>query len=320
MTGHDTDDGQIEAEQAGLTPTEQVAATGPTVRAGEQTVTELWRALFDDAEIRDRFIRDVRAFLQGRPSHEIRDALDERGVPTRLAGAFAAVGRGDRRAAWSLATDAVPMVADTPTGPGEPGGVDALLATADLFGTDEHAPTPVVTVVMGQAFRERRRDQREDVCRLLATLADGVHVRVVASGLTRRWLADTHREDLPGVSEWCNTHRDAGPVSAVVDDALDALDPDGTAAEILRLLADEPGETLAYDALYGKPVLPSDSAVRQSLGTLADLSLVARFGPDADRRVELTAAGRTYLDRLADDDEPSSAGVSDTPNVHAQAV
>jgi len=301
----------------GLTPTRQQAASGPTVTLDGRPVTELWAALVDTDAVREAFVRSVRSFARGRTVPELYDDLDERGVPYWLRSPVRSVAQGDRAAAWELVGRRLPAVGR------DAGTVDNLLAVAGLVAAGEgDAATPTVTVVVGADFREQRREQRVDICRLLATLARGVDVRLVCSGLTQRWLIEAHREELP-VSSFDNHPRDSGPVSALVEPALATLDPEGTAVEVLRRVAHAPGETLSYASLYGSPGLPSRSAIRQHLGTLTDLSLVERFGPDAHRKVELLPAGRAYLERLAEENDArpaDSPGVSNPPNDCIQAV
>ena len=300
----------------GLTPTRQAAASGPTISLDGRPVTELWAALTDAHAVREAFVRSVRSFAQGRTIPELYDALEERDVPYWLQSPIRSVAQGDRAAAWELVSTRLPAVGR------DAGTVDDLLTVAGLLAADEGDTTPTVTVVVETDFREQRREQRVDICRLLAALARGLGVRLVCSGLTQRWLLKTHREELP-VSSFDNHPRESGPVSALVEEALGTLDPDGTAVEVLRRVARTPGETLSYTSLYGSPGLPSRSAIRQHLGTLTNLSLVERFGPDAHRKVQLLPAGRAYLEQLAEEigtQQTLSDRVSNPPNVCVQAV
>lgn len=283
---------------------------GATADLEDATVTDVWRDLFEREDVREAFVRSVRAFASGRSTAELLDALDDRDVPDHLHGKLLAVARGDRRRAWQLVADVVPSLGSGWS------TVDDVLATASLFDACPRAPT--VAICAGQSFRERRRDQRGDVCRLLGTLARAFDVRLVATGYTRAWLAREHREDLPGVSEWRSADRTQGPVADVVDEALGALDPDGREVSILRDIAAEAGETLSYHNLYATASV-DESRVRQCLGTLADLGLVEPFGPSADRKVELLEAGRSFLSELSRQVTLSDA-VSETGQLHTQAV
>jgi hypothetical protein len=306
----DTVDASDQDGDAGLTPTRQAPVSAvATIDLADRTVTDVWRALVECDAVRDRFIQAVRAFARDRTPTDLLDALDERDVPIHLRSKILAVARGDRVRAWHLATDAVPSL-----GSGR-STVEDLFATATLF--DALDETPTVAVQVGQDFRERRREQRVDVCRLVATLARGFDVRLVATGLTQAWLAREHREDLP-VSEWCNTHRGDSPDADAVEDALATLDPDGRKVSILRWLDDAPGGTLTYHALYARSHV-TDKRVIQRLGDLADLGLVERFGPKNDKKVVLLDAGREYLSQIARQSTLSEVE-SETPQHHTQAV
>lgn len=139
----------------------------------------------------------------------------------------------------------------------------AILDAADIV--------PTVAVRIDQSFRERRRDQRKQVCWLLAVLGQVADVRVVCTGLTARWLAQTHRAQLPAeFSQRCNARcGDGPPVDECIETARDTLDPDSRAVRILRHLADEPGETLSRHALAAETEV-SDARLSQVLGGLEE--------------------------------------------------
>ena len=300
---------------AGLTPTDK--QTSLTVDIGDTTITDVWQALLGFDDIRDVLIRNVRALGTDVSVPELYDALNDREVPIWLHSWIRDIARGDRDAAWHVARIAPKIGTDV-------GSTADLLAVAGLFNaSDTDEATPTVSITVGAEFRERRRDQRESILELIAILARGLEVRLVTTHLTRRWLAKKHRVDLPGVSEWCNDSRSCGQVETLVDDALDTLDPDGTAVEILRLIDDDPAKTMAYSSLYDCPELPSDSAIRQHLGTLGDLDLVEPFGPGTNRKVELKEVGRAYLDAVAESigaQQTLSEAVSDPPKSQSQVV
>jgi DNA-binding MarR family transcriptional regulator len=170
-------------------------------------------------------------------------------------------------------------------------GPAALLEAADT--------TPTVAVRLGAAFRERRPEERERTLSLLATLGAVCRVAVLATGLSARWLAENHREQLPAeFSEQCFAPLNGGsPVADAVEAAREAFDADGRAVRILRDLAVEPGESLAYGALVAGHEV-SRSRISQLLGTLEEADLVERYGPRTDQRVDLLPAGRAFVDTL----------------------
>lgn len=316
--------------EVGLTPTDQApAATVATIALEDGTVTDLWCALFESHPFREAFIRGVRALAEGETAAAFDEDLADRGVPGWLRWQLLDVARGDRRAAWAL-------VATAGEGPDrsarrlgtDVGSVEELLATAGLVdGLEEtDAAPPTIAVTLGAAFRERRRDQREAVLALLDRLARGFDVRLVVSGLTRRFLLAEHRTDLAGVSEWCNGPRGPSPVEALVEAALVDLDPDGREVRLLRALAAAPGETLAYAECYAEEAEVDNSRVRQVLGRLVDLGLVATFATSTGKHAELLAAGREFLATLDAEVgrqtslEDASERVSESGQTHTQAV
>jgi len=310
----DPDDGRT-----GFTFTRQEpAAPIATLALEGDPVTDLWDALLGEYAVRDALVRAVRSFADGRTVPELYDALEERDVPYRIRFWIRDIARGTWITRRGLEQPASLWFAErvAPTLGSSRSVVEDLLATARLFDALDGAGT--IAVRIDAAFRDQRRDQREAVCSLLEALAGGFDVRLVGSGVTLAWLAREHRSDLPGVSEWCNAHRDRTPVADAVDEALGTLDPDGRAVSILRTLADEPGETTTYHALQTAATV-GESAVRQHIGTLVDLDLVDTFGPDSDKKVELLEAGRQYLEESTQQTTLFD-GVSDTPQNHLQAV
>ncbi|WP_255681578.1 hypothetical protein [Natrinema sp. SYSU A 869] len=228
----------------GLTPTQQPPLSPQASLAiATDPVSALWDQLFAHQSIRDQFIRAVRRFADGRTVPECYDALEEQNVPYWFRSRILEVARGNRRDAWRLAADLVPKL-----GQGH-ASLEDLFATAQFFA--DHVPDdqpPTLAVTIDRAFETAPRRKRETICRLLAVLATGFDVRVIATGRTQHWLAQHHREDLPGVSEWRETHH---PSRDRVDDALEALDPDGRKVELLRQLADEPAQTLVSTRVAG---------------------------------------------------------------------
>ena len=177
---------------------------------------------------RDRARRLVRRSGAGRRTRRLARAMDAFAGERRVRstpGPARGDRRRDRRALSAVAT-----------------GPLAVFGLADR--------TETIAVRVGAGFREQRADQRRAVCSLLADLAQVADVRLVASGLTRRYLAHKHRADLPSVSDPCSDGPRAGRMAALVDDALGAFDPDGRPVAILRVIAADPAETLRSRAAF----------------------------------------------------------------------
>ncbi|WP_306055617.1 hypothetical protein [Natronococcus wangiae] len=297
---------------AGLTPTQQSPLSAlASLEVASAPVSELWEQLFDHQPVREAFIRAVRRFADGRTVPECYEALEDRDVPYWLRSRIIDVARGNRREAWRLAADLVPNL-----GQGH-SSLEDLFATADFFAV--HVPNeqpPTLAITIDRAFEQAPRRKRETVCRLLAILATGFDVRIVASGRTHHWLAREHREDLP-VSAERNTPRVDGSPADVADQAIGELDPDGReVGEVLRPLVDEPTETRSYHSLYAAATAHK-SRIRQCISRLTELGLVATFGSRSDRNVELLEAGREYLSRISRQMTLESS-VSQPPKSHTQ--
>jgi hypothetical protein len=183
--------------------------------------------------------------------------------------------------------------------------------------------TPTVSIRVDDRFEDLRSEQQEDVIWLIGELSRAIDLRIVATGRWQRKLAQRYREDLPGVSEQCSTAPlGRGGVVARIEQARDALDPDGRKIRILRQLADQTSETLSYHELYALHKT-TKGAVRQCLTTgeasLSDLGLVETFSraTGSGNAVELLAAGRELLDRLDSEigrQQQLEAVVSETGN------
>jgi len=287
---------------AGLTPSEQLPASSLATVALDQPVTDVWRDLFGHTGVCEAFVQSLRGYCRGKTVPALYDDLTERGVPYWLHSRIRDVGRGDRDEARHLAFGIVPMLGRGRSTVGD------ILQTAPLFRFNDEAPT-VAFELEYTSFKQLRREQREHVCQLAGELSKAFDVRLITTGLGRAYLREQHRDDLPGVSEWGTTaHTDT-----TVTDALAALDSNGRETQILRLLSDEPGETLTYSALYAASTT-DDSRVRQCLSRLRELDLVETYGEP--KRATLLNAGRDYLTELTNRvgrQSDLTESVSDTP-------
>lgn len=250
----------------------------------DQPPTAVWSSLFSPQSLRAPFIDVARQAAAGETIPELYDTLLEIGLPRFLIQRIRDTGRGNRQTAFETAQNLSNLL--------DSRGLESAVAVLRLFEYTD--VTPSVAVQVKPEFFERRRDQREDICRILDTLANGADVTVYGSGIELRRLATEHRRDLSGVSEWCNQQRERD----TIEDAIEQLSRDGRAVSILRTLADEPGETMPYSALYATATV-SKSRVRQLLSTLADVGCVETYRSQQDRYVELTATGRAFLNELA---------------------
>ena len=275
------------------------AAPSATVVLKDDPPSEVWGELASAGGFQEAIVDAVLDAAHGRTYLEAHKALEKAGVDA-LHGSYRSLilrtAQGDERALWDLLRETRGL------GTGHSPFED-ILAAARVFGLAlDYAPdraVPTLEVRVTQAFREVRADQRRRICEVIATLARGCDVRLVATGLVTRWLAQEHREDLPGVSEACSTAPSRpGPVDKLVAAARDALDVNGREVAILRALANEPAETLPYSALYAEHTV-SSGRVRQCLNRLDEnLRLIDTFDRAGGKHVELLTAGQEFIDTV----------------------
>ncbi|RAW43863.1 hypothetical protein DQW50_17420 [Halorubrum sp. 48-1-W] len=281
-------------DAAGVTYTDTASFAAVDLRDPPATASELWRALvdpWDGAGLSRPLVVAVRQLVAGETRPDARTILRETVGEDALDGALADV-------LLSLATDTSgdrfwDALARLPSlGSGRPLGFrsdleDARAAARVLEAVDV---TPTVAIALPDGFRDRDRSTRSAWCRLVAALGRGADVRLVCSRVDRAWLAEYHRDDLPGVSDARSSRRDAAPLA----DARDAVGVGSRAERVLTTVADTDTETVAYTRLYAAFSV-GRSRVRQVLADLADAGLVERYGSDGERRVELTATGRQFV-------------------------
>lgn len=307
------------------------------VELGDQPPSEFWETLVGDGFM-DALYRAVESAV-GAAHHGQRASILEELSVTAMEGVYATVianllrseerGADRPEAPYARAQAQVDFEADALSiTRAFARGEDTIFSVRAPFDELNHGPlavfragdaVPVIAVSLTDAFRDRRSDQRERICAMLAKLATAADVRVVGTGRLHRWLADTHRADLPGgVRDQCRPTHSARPTGDTDElaAARDALGFAGPEMWALRQLADEDSETLSYDALSSASWAARET-VRGHINTLADLDLVARFGPHQHRKVELLPLGRDLV-RAADEavgrQATLSSGVFETVN------
>jgi hypothetical protein len=183
--------------------------------------------------------------------------LEDRDVPHWIRSRIRDVALGNRREAWHLVADVLPTLGESHS------TIEDIVATAGIFGAVNETGKHTLAVVVDREFTNLERRDRVPICRLIATLAQAFDVRFVATTVTRAFVRNHHREDLPGVSEWRVTDREHGPLGDVVENAIVDLDPDGREVQLLRALEAESSETPARTSLSsagsGSPTTKSSS-------------------------------------------------------------
>jgi len=302
----------------GLTLTQQPRLSTATITA-DAPASIVWQRLAD-AGLREEVEKAVRSLVGDlRPGRRAL-ALEEHGV-SAMEGLFASAVAGLADAdpiREERQAQARRLIGEFGAAERSAVGLHAPLdelADGPLAVLDTADRTPTVTVELDGGFDDLRADQREDVVGLLADLAAACDVRVVCGRATAARVRQRYHERLP-VSAPCNARPSDGEVTARVETARAALGPDGRELSILRTIATEASETASYHALSADAQV-SDSRVRQCIGTLVNLDLVAAFDGPAGRMVELLAAGRHLLETLKTEigvQQSIEECVSDPPN------
>ncbi|MCU4744242.1 helix-turn-helix domain-containing protein [Natronoglomus mannanivorans] len=308
----------------GLTPTQQ-RTTGTATITAHQPVTDLWRELATQPAVQNHFI-NATVTVTNRGYEELETVLNTAGIldtpmnghGTR--GLFHNIRRQrDEPAAWKRLRELLQVLQELGDGTSS---VDDIHAAARLFQFaapdrtgGERAPAIAVELNHDE-FDNLERSQRIDVCEVIGILSKAFDVRLECTRVTQAYLRYHHRDHLPGVSEWGNTHRG----ERQVDEALTNLNADSTHVSILRALADQSGETLSYKEVYAN-VETSPARVRQCISTLKDYTLVETFNPDSAKKLLLLDDGRevlTHMDEHHGQQITLENSVSPTPKSQRQ--
>jgi len=244
-----------------------------------ETARELWHRASRHDRLGETLIQALREALPTETHAEAVAAVDD-GTETALLAGGLVLGR------WS-AYDRLRAIGAGGSAP----ALDVAHALCHVAGDGVEADAPTVAIALPQAFRETDPRTRTRWCRTVAALGQVADVHLVASRIDQLWLADHHREVLPGVSEACIRPQDGLDTEA----ALEVAAPGTRGGRLLRALGETDTETLAYTALYSQATV-STARVRQVIGELADAGLVRPFGSTDTRRVELTEAGREFYE------------------------
>jgi len=298
------------------------ATAAVRVSASEYSPSGLWNAIATSDGFQDALVESVRDLLAGRLHHERVGALYDAGV-TAINGGYARFVAGLDR---GPETEAYQSALELTAGIGQDGmtalGHVPLSAVADgpvavLEAADSE---PTVAVRVDQAFRDRPRQERERICQLLAMLGQACEVFICATGMTARWLVDTHRNALPAsFSETIAArHQPDTPVAELVEAARAGLDADDPSVEMLREIADAPVERLDRAALQDRLDV-SSGRITQHKHTLEEYDLIATVGSRSAQSFKLLPAGSAFLDALDADQAKQlqlDASFSDTRQTH----
>jgi len=275
-----------------VTYTATAGFTDVELRDPPTTASSLWTTLVDPTA--DRLAGDVvdavRELVTGETPVDARailrdvvgDALD--GALVDVLVSLATHTSGERF--WS-ALKTIPSL-----GSGRPLGLRSELtdthAVIDVLAAAE--VTPSVAIVLPDGFRDAERSTRSAWCQLVAALGGACDIRLVCSRVDRAWLAEYHRDDLPGVSD----ARSSRPEEDALAVAAETVGVGSRHERVLTHLAETDTETTSYTRLKSMFSV-SRSRISQVLGDLEAVALVERYGAHGERRVELTPTGRQFV-------------------------
>ncbi|MFB6202471.1 MAG: winged helix-turn-helix domain-containing protein [Halorhabdus sp.] len=260
-----------------------------TVALDDRPPADILCSLLDTSSFQQTLVRAVREGLRGTDPVEALQELEERDLElpdADLVGLAIRTAAGDERAMWDLRR----TVRSIGTGQSDLEDAAVLPELLTL-----HDRTPTLEFRLEANWFDRRRDQRESTCTLLATLARACDVQVVGRRLDLVHLAHDHHGQLPdSVREQCR----AWGIEGDIQKALANLDPDGRAVALLRRIAQADSETLPYERLYNAlDVTPA--RVRQLLANLREYGLLsARIETVSGSAVEMLQAGQEVLDAI----------------------
>lgn len=260
------------------------------------TAPRLHRSLFEPPGLGDQLLESVRDVVQGFDPVDARETLLEAGVDA-LDGTFADllvdVADGDRRQFFRL------LETTRRLGHGQELVDDRIAgATPPLFAIA--STTPTIEVILDGDWASRPLEQRRDVLDLLADLARGCDVAIVATGTARRRLRADHRDQVP-VTNGSTTSRTPDPdtIADRVDAALASLNTDAAPARIVGLLADSSTETLSYAEIARETCIDVGHVRTVAERLDADYGLAERVErPDGTSCLSLLLAGRRFAETV----------------------
>lgn len=179
-------------------------------------------------------------------------------------------------------------------------GIERVRAALRVF--PESTVTPGIEVGIGDGFHNNTsKPQRDAVLEMLNALAEGCAVGIATTRLGARKLHRNHKGSIPRrVTEALNPSISTLPSDskAKIRTARERIKHGSALDRIMRLLADETEETLAYDAIEHR-LGYSNAYVRKLASRLRDLELVDSVTDHRDKRVVvLTPLGRKYLQAI----------------------
>ena len=274
------------------------------------TATDLWERLLQETDFQSRIIDAVRDVVEGHSRSQAREVIAEiadANLSDPLPIVLPSLGLSDDSDAFWNALGSLQALISGRT-LGLTAGVDTVAQLGRVINAGPGEPT--VAVAVPDDIRDVAADTRRNWCRVVAGLAIGCDVRLLCSRVDAAWLAEHHRDELPGVSEWASSPpREEALVAAATD-----IDVGSRQARLLTHLATIDTGSATYHEL-NVAFAVSRSRIRQVISELADIDLVSIYGSPRTRKVELTQTGREFYEQELAPQQRFSTPVSDTPNL-----
>lgn len=273
--------------------------------------TSFWQELVYELDREGQLTEAVAELLGGKTKGEALDVLEEIGVADDYATALLKAAQdGDDPAVWGrFIRETAYQGAGGFNTAGEARSLDDLdERTLRVFAADA-VDEPTVAVSLPDDWRDRETVQRRRWLGWLATLAEGLDIRLVLSRVELLALLDAHEDDLPAsvVNDARQTgHTEADPIATAAESVRG--DP---AVRVLAALRGSTQERLTIDDLQRHAFTDdvSRSANSKRVTRLEELSLVDRRPIDGERHIVLLPRGERVLE-LLDDPTPSAVGGS----------
>jgi predicted transcriptional regulator len=274
------------------------------------TATELWERLLHETDFQSRIVDAARDIVEGQSRRKAREVIAEITDATLSAPlpiVLPSLGLSDDSGAfWDALRSLRGLISGRTLG--LTAGVDTIAQLGRIINAGPDEPT--VAIAVPDRIRDVAADTRRNWCQVVAGLAIGCDVRLLCSRVDAAWLAEHHRDELPGVSEW-NT---SPPSEEALAAAATEINVGSRQARLLRHLATIDTRSATYHELTAAFTV-SRSRIRQVVSELADTDLVSIYGSPQTRKVELTQTGHEFYETEIAPQQRLSAAVSDTPNL-----
>ena len=165
------------------------------------TATDLWERLLQETDFQSRIIDAVRDVVEGRSRSQAREVIAEiadANLSDPLPIVLPSLGLSDDSDAFWNALGSLQALISGRT-LGLTAGVDTVAQLGRVINAGPGEPT--VAVAVPDDIRDVAADTRRNWCRVVAGLTIGCDVRLLCSRVDAAWLAEHHRDELPGVSE-----------------------------------------------------------------------------------------------------------------------